>query len=138
MKPLPGSSEDLLDWQDDAACRRPAAANLDVMFPDARDEQAIRLAKGYCGLCSVLEKCRKWGLAVPEPHGVWGGLTEQERQEQLAEPKPRKPRRAGGRLRSPCGTQSARARHRRYGEACETCWSTAGAISPDDPDGAGG
>ena len=29
--------------------------------------------------CPVLQQCRSHALAVREPYGVWGGLTERER-----------------------------------------------------------
>ena len=44
----------------------------------ARRERA-RAAKSVCGSCPVIEQCREHALAVREPYGVWGGLTEEER-----------------------------------------------------------
>lgn len=38
-------------------------------------------AKAVCAACPVLEECRDWVLAVDEPHGIWGGLTESERRD---------------------------------------------------------
>ena len=40
-----------------------------------RDEAA----KAICARCPVIEQCREHALAVQEPYGVWGGLSEDER-----------------------------------------------------------
>ncbi len=37
-------------------------------------------AKEVCQYCPVLEQCRKHALAVQEPYGIWGGLSEAERE----------------------------------------------------------
>ena len=39
-----------------------------------------RAAKEICLACPVLQQCRSHALAVREPYGVWGGLTEDERE----------------------------------------------------------
>ncbi|HEX7662556.1 MAG TPA: WhiB family transcriptional regulator, partial [Pseudonocardiaceae bacterium] len=36
-------------------------------------------AKAICQSCPVLELCRQHALAVQEPYGIWGGLSESER-----------------------------------------------------------
>jgi WhiB family redox-sensing transcriptional regulator len=38
-------------------------------------------AKAVCRSCPLLAKCLSWALTTGEDHGVWGGLTEQERRE---------------------------------------------------------
>ena len=42
-------------------------------------------AKEVCSGCPVMTACRDHALAIREPFGVWGGLTEDERQLLLAE-----------------------------------------------------
>jgi WhiB family redox-sensing transcriptional regulator len=37
-------------------------------------------AKAVCLACPVLEMCRRHALAVHEPYGIWGGLSEAERE----------------------------------------------------------
>jgi WhiB family redox-sensing transcriptional regulator len=37
-------------------------------------------AKAVCLACPVLELCRRHALAVHEPYGIWGGLSEAERE----------------------------------------------------------
>ncbi len=77
--PKPVASE--WDWQLQGSCQ---GLNSGVFFhPDgergaARARRADR-AKAICQRCPVLEQCRRHALAVREPYGVWGGLTEEER-----------------------------------------------------------
>ena len=42
-------------------------------------------AKAVCAACPVIEQCRKHSLKVREPYGVWGGLTEDDREAIYAE-----------------------------------------------------
>jgi WhiB family redox-sensing transcriptional regulator len=43
-------------------------------------EARERAAKKLCATCPVIMECRAHALKVREPFGVWGGLTESERQ----------------------------------------------------------
>ena len=45
----------------------------------ARAQREAR-AKTMCSHCPVLAQCRKHALAVREPYGIWGGLSESERE----------------------------------------------------------
>ena len=79
---LPGPNSDFWDWQMHAACR-----GLDSgMFFHPEGERGSakeareRAAKALCATCPVIEQCRTHALKVREPFGVWGGLTESERQ----------------------------------------------------------
>ncbi len=40
-------------------------------------------AKAVCQRCPVIDACRRHALQVAEPYGVWGGLSEEERADQL-------------------------------------------------------
>ena len=68
-----------LHWRDDAACRD---ADPDVFFPDgdvrAAREQ-VKTAKLICRACPVKIICLSWALDSGQEHGIWGGLTEDER-----------------------------------------------------------
>jgi WhiB family redox-sensing transcriptional regulator len=67
------------DWRDDAACRD---ADPDLFFPDGdiRSGRAqVRMAKLICRGCPVSTTCLSWALASGQEHGIWGGLTEDER-----------------------------------------------------------
>jgi WhiB family redox-sensing transcriptional regulator len=80
---LPVPLTDIWDWQLRGACR-----GMDSTFffhPEgergrARVGREAR-AKQVCQGCPVLEQCRRHALAVEEPYGVWGGLSESERDE---------------------------------------------------------
>ena len=74
-------------WQLRAACRGPhSALFFPPTHPERRDEREARerRAKAICGECAVRRDCREFALAVREPHGIWGGLTEAERRSTLA------------------------------------------------------
>lgn len=81
IRRLPVPVTDIWDWQMHGACR-----GMDSGFffhPEgergpARANREAR-AKQICGTCPVLEQCRRHALAVHEPYGVWGGLSEAER-----------------------------------------------------------
>jgi WhiB family redox-sensing transcriptional regulator len=36
-------------------------------------------AKAICASCPVIAACRAHALAVQEPYGIWGGLSEDDR-----------------------------------------------------------
>ena len=46
----------------------------------ARTHREVR-AKQVCRACPVIEQCRRHALSAHEPYGVWGGLSESERDE---------------------------------------------------------
>lgn len=71
------------DWQRHAACR--GMGDELFFYSDnergsARHEREQR-AKAVCHRCPVMVQCRVYALRVGEPYGVWGGLTENERDE---------------------------------------------------------
>ena len=84
---LPGPVMDLWEWQFDGACRD---ADQDLFFhPEGERGSARRrraeAAKAICATCPVIKECREQSLAVREPYGVWGGLSEDERAAVLAQ-----------------------------------------------------
>ncbi len=74
-------------WQKGAACRGP---NQAIFFPpprlERRSEKRMReaRAKEICTSCPVQTSCLNYALSIREQHGIWGGLTENERRESLA------------------------------------------------------
>ena len=71
---LPGPSIDAWEWQyqgppegDRGSTGRRRAAN----------------AKAICATCPVIEQCREYALRAQEPYGIWGGMTEEERREEI-------------------------------------------------------
>ncbi|WP_026197017.1 MULTISPECIES: WhiB family transcriptional regulator [Sciscionella] len=82
---LPGPNAEVWEWQMYGACRGMESATF--FHPDgergparARREQ---LAKQVCAHCPVLELCRTHALRSREPYGVWGGMSESERESVL-------------------------------------------------------
>ncbi len=79
---LPGPVADRWDWQLDGACRRVGPETF--FHPEGERGSARQLrdnaAKEVCASCPVMAQCRAHALAVREPYGVWGGLTEDERE----------------------------------------------------------
>ena len=82
-----GPVADLWEWQYDGACRKTGSESF--YHPDGERGAARRLrdaaAKDICGGCPVIVACREHALAIREPFGVWGGLTEDERATLLSE-----------------------------------------------------
>jgi WhiB family redox-sensing transcriptional regulator len=79
---LPGPVADVWEWQLQGSCRD---ADPRLFFhpegergPARRERDAA--AREICSTCPVLEQCRSHALAVREPYGVWGGLTEDDRE----------------------------------------------------------
>ncbi|SRR6266498_3456403 len=80
---LPGPCADHWDWQRIGACRDEDPA----LFFSAEGERGSarrsreRAAKRVCARCPVLMLCRDHALRTREPYGVWGGLSEDEREQ---------------------------------------------------------
>ncbi|MFJ5804825.1 WhiB family transcriptional regulator [Streptomyces sp. NPDC093093] len=68
-------------WMDDGLC---AQADPELFFPEGRKPNDAA-AKMLCFGCVVRRECLAYALRRGEPHGVWGGLNEQERSALLAE-----------------------------------------------------
>jgi len=62
-------------WRDRAECRN-APPNL--FYPAI--EADASLAKIYCSACEVRVECLDHALREREEYGVWGGLSERERE----------------------------------------------------------
>jgi WhiB family redox-sensing transcriptional regulator len=71
------------DWRGYAACRGTAALFYKTDLEEA-PEHRITKAKAICTRCPVRPQCAAYALAVAEPHGIWGGFTERERELLLA------------------------------------------------------
>ncbi|WP_460728198.1 WhiB family transcriptional regulator [Nocardia heshunensis] len=69
-------------WQDLGSCHGMDSA---VFFhPDGERGRArmdrIRRAKEICRDCCVLDACRSYALGTEQLFGIWGGMSERERQ----------------------------------------------------------
>lgn len=65
------------EWVSEANCK-----GLN-MFPDRDNFKVLAVAKLACNGCVVRGECLEAALDRAEPHGVWGGTTEDERKEIL-------------------------------------------------------
>jgi len=73
---------DVWEWQLRGACR---GKGTELFFhpegergPSRSSREAA--AKTVCAACPVRLECRAHALAAHEPYGVWGGLSEHERE----------------------------------------------------------
>ena len=67
------------DWRHRAAC---VGQDPELFFPTGTTGPAllqIEEAKQVCRRCDVREKCLDWALQAGQDHGVWGGMSEDER-----------------------------------------------------------
>jgi WhiB family redox-sensing transcriptional regulator len=72
--------DDAIDWRDKAACND---ADPELFFPigntSKRALEQTEEAKRICQGCQVSSQCLRWALETGQDHGIWGGLTEDER-----------------------------------------------------------
>lgn len=72
-------------WWDHAACRglvgdRLLADGDHPFYPGPGKPPERPVWREGCDFCPVRLDCLAHGLRAPEPHGVWGGTTERERE----------------------------------------------------------
>ena len=68
-----------MDWRHRSAC---LDEDPELFFPIGNTGPAIlqiEEAKQVCRRCDVQEQCLAWALESGQDHGVWGGLSEDER-----------------------------------------------------------
>ena len=80
---LPGPAVDKWEWQVHGACRDEDAELFFHPEGERGSSRAARevAAKAVCARCPVMDLCREHALRTREPYGVWGGLSEAEREE---------------------------------------------------------
>jgi WhiB family transcriptional regulator, redox-sensing transcriptional regulator len=86
MVRMPAPTQDEWEWQYGGACRD---ADPNLFFHPEGERGSLRRrraesAKRFCNGCAVLEMCRERSLVAREPFGVWGGMSEDERNAFLA------------------------------------------------------
>lgn len=67
------------DWRLRALC---GAEDPELFFPIGNTGPAIlqtEEAKAVCRRCVVRDQCLDWALEAKMDHGVWGGMSEEER-----------------------------------------------------------
>jgi hypothetical protein len=72
---VPDTAPRPTDWLSKAPCK----ADPEAMFPRSTSLEGIQKAKAFCRRCTAVDRCLQWALETGEEHGVWGGLTEEER-----------------------------------------------------------
>jgi WhiB family redox-sensing transcriptional regulator len=85
MPPLPIARvplDERWDWQLEGACR---TADPTLFFHPRNErgrsrDNRDRAALFVCERCPVMDVCRDYAMRAREAHGVWGGLTEDERE----------------------------------------------------------
>lgn len=68
-----------LNWRLHAACR---STDPDLFFPvsiSGPSVEQVARAKAFCMTCRVRRECLAFAVATKQAHGIWGGLSEQER-----------------------------------------------------------
>ena len=78
--PEAGQDAQASAWRFDARC---ADQDPDLFFPVGSSGPALRQAlraKAICAQCPVRLECLEWAMETRQPHGVWGGLDEVERE----------------------------------------------------------
>lgn len=68
-----------MDWRHKAAC---LTEDPELFFPVGNTGPALQQiedAKKICQRCEVREQCLAWALEAGQDHGVWGGMSEDER-----------------------------------------------------------
>ena len=69
-------------WQEQGACRR---VDPTIFFHPQNERglsriQRDRTAKAVCASCPVRLECADYAIRAREPYGVWGGLSEEDRE----------------------------------------------------------
>lgn len=72
---------DELAWMTAGACRANKVSTAVFFVTDGkRDQRQVAAAKAWCEACPVRLPCAEYAMANPKLSGVWGGLTESQRQ----------------------------------------------------------
>ena len=75
-------SDESPDWYRSAACRD---VSTSAFYPPDNERgvlarRRVQRAKQICDSCPVIRICLATAISAGEKHGIWGGLTPQERQ----------------------------------------------------------
>jgi WhiB family redox-sensing transcriptional regulator len=71
-------NDQAMAWTGRAACR---TETPDLFFPIGGSTPAgdVATAKAICARCPVRRDCLDYALATRQRHGIWGGMTEDDR-----------------------------------------------------------
>ena len=113
-------------WMAEALCREVGSEVFYAEAPDgitgkflaAWNREANAQARSVCAACPVRLECLDHAIDTDEKHGIWGGMTPDERREEARRRADRPPTTA----RASCGTRWGYKQHRAAGEAaCDPC-----------------
>jgi len=69
------------DWGQQAECKGSPLFTLDMYGMDKEHRLDVeQKAKALCSICPVRDECYTHAMSYPELGGIWGGLTQQERE----------------------------------------------------------
>ena len=118
------ASADVINWLDRAACAEVGPGLWDDQSTEGarQKERREESAKAICAKCPVIAECLAHAIGARMRGGIWGGLTEAERDAGTPTPAPAKPEpvlACGDKI----GTGAGEMRHHRAGDtaACPTC-----------------
>lgn len=115
------SSADPVNWLDRSACAEIGPGLWDDRGVEGprQKERREESAKAICETCPVKDACCTYAIEHHERGGIWGGLTEAERDAIAPPPKPEPPTLSCG---DEIGTGAGLKRHSRLGEnGCPAC-----------------
>ncbi len=84
-RPSPDTLDRTDDWRAGAPCYNPGIGEDDDPFfhPEGETGKAkrdrVRMAQRICADCPLAARCLEYAIENGEQHGVWGGVTEDER-----------------------------------------------------------
>ncbi len=67
-------------WQDSALCAQ-WEVDPEIFFAQEGNRRQEPQAKAICGACAVKANCLLFAMQNNEQYGIWGGLTQTERQQ---------------------------------------------------------
>lgn len=70
-------------WQQKGLCRE---VTSDIFFYEDQErgenkQARISQARAICSICPVKNECLEFSIRTNQSHGMWGGLTQDERKE---------------------------------------------------------
>ena len=95
------------DWRQLAACRHADPELFFPVSPSGPSLDQITQAKAICAGCPVRQQCLAFALDTRQVHGVWGGMSEEERRHGQGIPLPGPDTRACDGHAQPPGTRSS-------------------------------
>ena len=69
-------------WRLRAACQSADPGLFFPVSPAGKSLEQVAEAKAICARCLVRRRCLAFALRTRQVHGIWGGLTEEERNQQ--------------------------------------------------------